>query len=84
MSLLIRGTGRAVARTPRYGCREGKIELVAKDDRKGQTLAPARRKPAPRDDVAGGNVGNALRTVYDETVGEDIPSEMLDLLGKLA
>jgi hypothetical protein len=27
--------------------------------------------------------GSALRTVYDETLREDIPPEMLDLLGKL-
>lgn len=34
---------------------------------------------------AGGkaDVGNALRTVYQRTVNEDIPPEMLDLLGKL-
>jgi len=29
-------------------------------------------------------VGNALRTVYDQTVNEAIPGEMLDLLGKLS
>ncbi|HEY6916155.1 MAG TPA: NepR family anti-sigma factor [Allosphingosinicella sp.] len=28
-------------------------------------------------------VGNALRSVYQQTVDEDIPPEMLDLLGKL-
>lgn len=28
-------------------------------------------------------VGSALRTVYQRTVEEDIPPEMLDLLGKL-
>ncbi len=28
-------------------------------------------------------IGRALRSVYDETVGEDIPPEMLELLGKL-
>lgn len=28
-------------------------------------------------------VGNALRSVYQRTVEEDIPPEMLDLLGKL-
>lgn len=32
----------------------------------------------------GGEVGNALRTVYDDTLKESIPPEMLDLLGKLA
>lgn len=31
----------------------------------------------------GGEVGNALRTVYDDTLKESIPPEMLDLLGKL-
>lgn len=31
-----------------------------------------------------GIVGEALRSVYDETVEENIPPEMLDLLGKLA
>lgn len=29
------------------------------------------------------DVGHALRSVYVETVNEDIPSELLDLLGKL-
>jgi hypothetical protein len=28
-------------------------------------------------------VGRALRTVYQRTIEEDIPPEMLDLLGKL-
>jgi hypothetical protein len=28
-------------------------------------------------------VGQALRSIYDRTVGESIPAEMLDLLGKL-
>lgn len=30
-----------------------------------------------------GEVGDALRTVYQRTIEEDIPPEMLDLLGKL-
>jgi hypothetical protein len=29
------------------------------------------------------DVGHALRSVYSATVNEDIPSELLDLLGKL-
>ena len=36
------------------------------------------RKRAPT-----GEVGSALRSVYDDTLKEDIPPEMLDLLGKL-
>lgn len=35
-----------------------------------------KRGPAP-------GVGNALRAAYDQTLNEDIPPEMLDLLGKL-
>ncbi|HWT11486.1 MAG TPA: NepR family anti-sigma factor [Allosphingosinicella sp.] len=38
---------------------------------------PARKK-RPQ-----GEVGNALRSAYQRMVDEDIPPEMLDLLGKL-
>jgi hypothetical protein len=41
--------------------------------------AKARAGNAPQQ----GNLGNALRSVYQQTVSEDIPPEMLDLLGKL-
>jgi hypothetical protein len=30
------------------------------------------------------DVGHALRSVYAKTVGEDVPPELLDLLGKLS
>jgi hypothetical protein len=30
------------------------------------------------------HVADALRTAYQEAVGEDVPQEFLDLLGKLA
>ena len=33
--------------------------------------------------VQDSNVGNALRSVYQQTVNEDVPREFLDLLGKL-
>jgi hypothetical protein len=33
--------------------------------------------------VATGDVGSALRTVYQRTIDEQIPSDLLDLLGKL-
>lgn len=36
------------------------------------------RRKRPSDDV-----GDALRSAYQRTVNEDIPAEMLDLLGKL-
>jgi hypothetical protein len=31
-----------------------------------------------------GNIGRALRSVYDETLREDVPDEFKDLLGKLS
>lgn len=37
--------------------------------------------PKERD---GADIGDALRSAYDEAVSEDIPKEMLDLLGKLS
>lgn len=62
------------------------------DQREGQR----RRKPDPESDLPAndtprsrkkrppaGDVGNALRSAYQRVVAEDIPPEMLDLLGKL-
>lgn len=49
------------------------------DTRRNSSDEPARgkkRPPVPE-------VGSALRSAYDQTVNEDIPQEMLDLLGKL-
>ena len=55
-----------------------------------------RRRPTPHADDGSGTksrskkkrsdapeLGDALRSVYDTTLREDIPAEMLDLLGKL-
>lgn len=63
------------------------------DDRQGQrrrrtdpdsdridTAQPRSRKKKPGH---GNEVGDALRSAYQRMVGEDIPPEMLDLLGKL-
>ncbi|WP_156679895.1 NepR family anti-sigma factor [Sphingomonas profundi] len=59
--------------------------MVAKDERKGPARAPApRRNRTSGEGAGGGNVGSALRSVYDETVSENIPGEMLDLLNKLS
>jgi len=47
------------------------------------------KKKKPRSERRGrrrppvNEVGDALRSVYDRAVAEDIPPEMLDLLGKL-
>lgn len=50
-------------------------------DRGGGSGGPARASSGK--DGANRNVGAALRSVYQETINEDIPAEMLDLLGKL-
>ena len=37
-----------------------------------------------RDKTQQGHVGEALRSIYQQTVNEEIPDEFLDILGKLA
>jgi len=68
------------------------IDLTLPADKKGKHrteresaanpshIAPERRG---RKRTATGEIGLALRSVYDGALGEDIPPEMLDLLGKL-
>lgn len=41
--------------------------------------SPSRKKRAPR----ANDVGRALRSVYDETLREEIPDDFQDLLGRL-
>jgi hypothetical protein len=41
-----------------------------------KSARPTKRPPIPE-------VGKALRSAYEQAVNEDIPAEMLDLLGKL-
>lgn len=41
----------------------------------------ADKSPQNRNDTK--ELGNALRSIYDETVSEDVPAELLALLGKL-
>lgn len=51
----------------------------------GKETGRASRRRADRDGrKLEPQIGRALRTVYDETVGEEIPPEMLELLGKLS
>lgn len=53
-----------------------------RSDGQNEEIPPAAerrgRRKRPSDDV-----GDALRSAYQRTVNEDIPAEMLDLLGKL-
>lgn len=79
-----RGCGRGAAG------REGYDNLNFQDDRDSRK----RRKPDPESEVPtstrsrkkrvpSGEVGPALRSAYQRMVEEDIPPEMIDLLGKL-
>lgn len=56
----------------------------AGDARDGSEASAASRSSKDRKKDKSGVVGRALRTVYDETLREEIPDEFLDLLGKLA
>lgn len=53
----------------------------AEAKRKRSATKPAsRKKRVPR----AGDIGRALRSVYDETLREDVPDDFEDLLGKLS
>lgn len=52
---------------------------LAEQDSDAVSSNPKPKKKKPHNP----EVGSALRTVYQRTVNEDIPPEMLDLLGKL-
>lgn len=59
------------------GERRRKAGEDAGSDTPGISLKKQRKRPpAPE-------VGNALRSAYQRTLDEDVPPEMLDLLGKL-
>ena len=70
--------------------REGKEILAFHNDtdrrRKTEPSEQPQHDDAPRRRRKGGprsEVGQALRAAYQQAVSEDIPPEMLDLLGKL-
>ena len=53
---------------------------ASQDSKKTSHIAPESRG---RKRTPSGEIGSALRHVYDGALNEDIPPEMLDLLGKL-
>jgi hypothetical protein len=57
-------------------------ELSGPDETKKKKDGPA--APAKKRARRTADVGRALRTVYDETLREDVPDDFLDLLGKLS
>lgn len=64
-------------------CIGGRRALVTEGEKTAKRTtaedqAMKRSKPAEST-----NVGNALRAVYQDAIGESVPDEMLDLLSKL-
>jgi len=53
----------------------------------GNARVPAkeemRKGKGKKGKASSNSIGRALRLVYDDTLGEDVPADFLDLLGKL-
>lgn len=49
----------------------------------GKKQAGTTRRSRPDTALGDANVGQALRSAYQRTVNEDVPNDLLDLLGKL-
>lgn len=64
--------------------REGSGEVAANENIKNVVRAPNTEKKSAPNGKRDGDVGKALRSAYQQTVSEDVPQEMLDLLSKLA
>jgi hypothetical protein len=56
-----------------------------KDPRTSQAAAaPAKTDEKNRKKPRTGDLGRALRSVYDDTLRESVPDDFMDLLGKLS
>jgi hypothetical protein len=80
----------AVEASGRGPGREGYEDLTFENDkdrrRKTDPISQSDSDPGPRPRKRRGpspEVGQALRAAYQQAVSEDVPPEMLDLLGKL-
>lgn len=51
---------------------------------KGSKSSGRGRSRGKRPPKRGSDIGRALRSVYDETLRENVPDDFLDLLGKLS
>ncbi len=63
------------------------MEVLAADDNQVKRKARSSRSAKLAQDAEKSldlPVGDALRSIYQQTVDEDIPKEFLDILGKLA
>jgi hypothetical protein len=75
-------------------------DVTGSDPRRSSGSRDIKRPPRPKSATGGGpahaksspkastkspsDVGKALRSVYDATLGERVPDDFLDLLGKLS
>jgi hypothetical protein len=57
--------------------------LALSDEKKSKKQSEPASSQDPDRTGVNRDVGHALRSVYAKTVSEDIPAELLDLLGKL-
>ena len=55
-------------------------DASANKSKAGKEVAVDQKPPKKK----AGDVGRALRTIYDDTVREPVPDDFLDLLGKLS
>ena len=64
----------------------GDERLSANNDAENRPPPPERKEPGKkrRRGDPPGDVGKALKTVYDNTLREEVPDDFLDLLGKLS
>ena len=65
------------------GDRDGERRRKSGPAPDGDAASPSQAGRRRRRKSDSTEIGDALRSIYDRTVSENIPSEMLDLLGKL-
>ena len=61
------------------GSKKGENRKAGNDRVPAKAVARDQKKKK----ATGGSISRALRSVYDDTLREDVPADFLDLLGKL-
>ncbi|WP_157219287.1 NepR family anti-sigma factor [Flavisphingomonas formosensis] len=78
------GAAGTISRVALFDATKGMGGLALDDrNKKMATSDEGRAKPRSTKSPQQNNLGNALRTVYQEAVNEEVPQDLLDLLGKL-
>jgi hypothetical protein len=63
--------------------KDGGRRAVPEREAETEDISISKPKPKNKRRVESPEVGQALRSIYQRTVNEDIPPDLLDLLGKL-